>query len=447
MYETFFRHAFLPFFETAVKRRPTYRLLAEYEGSQWLEPQALAQRQLDKLNALLAQAWREVPFLAGWWRDHGVQPGPLRTVAELAAYPVMSRDFIRDNHQALTAGASGLRVLSKSTGGSTGSPLRITYTQDSYAARTALMWRGYRWAGTDIGRRTAYLWGQPAAGSAGRRRKEALYHTLFNRRIFNSLPMRSDNLGEYVQALNRFRPRTIVGYTTPLATLARWIIDQGATVHRPENLLTGAEALHEPQRQVIQQAFGARVFNTYGCREVGLIASECEAGALHVSADHLVVETVDDADRPVSGRPGHVLVTDLSNHALPFVRYRVGDLATLSPGGCGCGRGLPLFASLQGRTLDLIRTRDGRLVPGEFFPTVFNELPGVLHYQVVQPDLDHLQIRLVTRQGAPQPDSVRLLAELRQTLGNTVQISLEWVDRLELTAAGKLRVTISHVRP
>ncbi len=443
MYETVFRHAFLPLFENLIKRRPTMRCLAEYEAAQWLGKEALAAHQLGKLNTLLQRAWRDVPFLQTWWGDHGLRPAPLRDVAELAAYPILTKDFIREHFQALTAAAPRYRVLTKTTSGSTGAPFRLTYTQDSYAARTALMWRGYRWAGTDIGRRTAYVWGLPVGALPGR--KELLYHALFNRRMLNSLEMRSDNLASYVQAINRFKPRTIVGYTTPLATLARWIVNTGAKVHTPQSLLTGAEALHDPQRRLIQQAFGAPVFNTYGCREFGLMASECSAGSMHLSTDHVVAETVGDDDRPVSGVLGHLLVTDLSNHALPFVRYRVGDMATLSDQPCRCGRGLPLLASLQGRTLDMIRTRDGRLVPGEFFPMVLNECLSVLQYQVVQPDLDHLEIKVVGKTGAAAPDFTHIAAELRKAVGADVHINITQVDSIPLTAAGKLRVTVSHV--
>jgi phenylacetate-CoA ligase len=447
MYESLFKHVLFPVYETAVKRRSTVRHLAEYEASQWLDSQALAALQLRKLNALLAHAWREVPFLQHFWRDHGLQPTALGDVSELATYPVLTKQLIKDHYDDMIATSWKGRTLSKVTGGSTGMPFRLAYTQDSYAARTALMWRGYRWAGADLGRRTAYLWGLPLGDDKGASRKLATYHAFYNRRMLNSFSLRTDNAGEYVAAINRFKPKTIVGYVAPLVTLAQWILEHGASVHAPSSLLTGAEALQEPQRKLIETAFRAPAFNTYGSREFGLLGAECSAkSGLHVGVDHFVFETVDDADQPVFGRPGHVLVTDLSNYAMPFIRYRIGDAASLAPGRCDCGRTLPLVSALLGRTLDLIRTRDGHLLPGEYFPTLFNDYDFIQQYQIVQHDLDHLDVNLVVKAGDAGPDDLdRLRSELRKALGPEVQLALNFVADLPLTPAGKRRVSISHV--
>jgi phenylacetate-CoA ligase len=443
MYESIFKNLLFPLYETAIKRRPTLRYLADYEASQRLNPPQLAALQLGKLNALLAHAWREVPFLQTYWRDHGVKPAALGHVAELAAYPVLTKQLITENYDPMIASSWRGRVLSKVTGGSTGQPFKLAYNQTSYAARTALMWRGYRWAGADIGRRTVYLWGMPLGTS---NRKLDLFHTIYNRRMLNSFLLRQDNAGDYVQAINQFKPNSIVGYVGPLVTLAQWILDTGAQVHATNGVITGAETLHEPQRKLIEAAFRAPAFNTYGSREFGLIGAECSAkSGLHVSIDHLVAETVDDHNHAVSGRVGHLLITDLSNHAMPFVRYRIGDAATLEPGLCTCGRTLPLFSAVHGRTLDLLRTRDGRLVPGEFFPMLFNDFTCIHQYQVEQHDLDHVDVNLVAKAADVAPHMEHIKTELRKVLGPQVQVRINFLDELPLTPSGKRRVTISHV--
>jgi phenylacetate-CoA ligase len=443
MYESLFKHVLFPFYETVVKRRSTCRDLADYEASQYLAPQALAALQLQKLNTLLDNAWREVPFLQTYWHDHGVKPGALGDAAELAAYPVLTKELITEHYEDMIATPWRGRTLSKTTGGSTGKPFKLAYTQASYAARTALMWRGYRWGGANLGRRTVYLWGMPLGSS---NRKLEAFHTLYNRRMLNSFSLRTDNAADYVRAINQFKPLTIVGYVAPLVTLAQWILKTGTRVYAPTGVLTGAEALQEPQRQLIEAAFQAPAFNTYGSREFGLIAAECSAkSGLHVSAEHLVAETVNDLNEPVFGQVGHLLITDLTNHAMPFVRYRIGDAATLTPQRCGCGRNLPLFSAVHGRTLDLIRTRDGRLLPGEYFPMLFNEFAFIKQYQIVQHDLDHVDVNLVAQASDAAPHLSHFEHELRKALGPSVQTRINFMDELPLTSSGKLRVTISHV--
>src|SRR6201999_3728609 len=132
-------------------------------------------------------------------------------------------------------------------------------------------------------------------------------------------------------------------------------------------------------------AFQAPVFNTYGGREFMLMASECPTHqGLHISADNLILETVDESGRPVTDRVGRVLITDLHNLRMPFIRYANGDFATIDSRPCPCGRGLPLLAHIEGREADVIRLADGRSLTGLYFVHFFKDFPGIRYYQVIQ---------------------------------------------------------------
>ena len=444
LYEHAFRDVLFPLYERA-RRRYTHRHLQEYERSQWLDRAALEALQLAKLNALLHHCWTRVPFLARHWRDAGVAPGPLARVADLARYPTIDKRLISDNFEAMRARPAPGRVLTKTTGGSTGDPFRFEYTEESFARRIAVMWRGYRWAGADLGRRTAYLWGAATPDGPGPL-KERVYHRLFNRLMLDCFALTEGNVGRYVDAVGAFGAVVLVGYVSPLVVTAQHMLARGRRLPRLRTVLTGAETLRDDQRRILEQAFGAPVFNTYGCREVMLIASECERRqGLHVSADHVVVETLDADGAPVDGQPGQVTLTDLHNYAMPLVRYRNGDVATSVSGACPCGRGLPLLARVEGRELDLIRTPDGRIVPGEFFPHLMKDFAGVREYQVEQLALDQVEIRLVCAPALPGEDRRRLVHHVQRRIGAEVQVRLLEVPAIPRTASGKRRVTISRV--
>ena len=338
------------------------------------------------------------------------------------------------------------RRLAKTTGGSTGDPLKFEYSEESYARRTAVMWRGYRWAHADLGRRTAYVWGVGSPGPGLQGLKDRLYHAAFNRLLLNSFTMSDSNLHEYVASLNEFRPRIIVGYVAPLVMIAKWIVEHGAAVHKPLSVISGAEALLAPDREVIERAFGAPVFNTYGCREFMLLAAECpEHNGLHVSADHLIVETVGARGQPLQGESGAVCVTDLHNYAMPFVRYLNGDQATFGTAGCACGRSLPLLSSVDGRVLDIIVTPEGGRVPGEYFVYAMLGFPEVRRYQVVQNAPDEVEMRVVPRSPMTQAERERLRAKIAERMGSSVVRIVE-MDEIPLTPSGKRRVTISNIR-
>jgi len=438
VYEGLFRRVLFPFYETVLRRRKTLAYLDEYERNQWLAPEQIAELQWRKLKALLEHCHREVPYYRKQWTALGVTPDDIKTPADYARLPLLTKADIRTNFEDLKAESWKGRILYKATGGSTGEPLRFGYTRESHERRTAVMWRGYGWAGARMGRRTLYLWGG-AVGDPGRKQllKDRLYHAAFGRRVLDSFPMSESNMASYADAIDAYRPDIMVAYVGPLVRLSQWMLATGRRVHKPEGILGGAEALLGYQREIIERAFGAPAYNTYGCREFMLIASECEQrDGLHVNADHLFVETLPALD---------VVVTDLSNYGMPFIRYQNGDLATPSSTVCACGRGLPMLKSVDGRKLDAIRTRLGHVLPGEFFPHMLKDIPGLRRFQVVQRSLDALDISIVRGEGFEDSGLDYARREIAKVIGDAAEIRFHFVDEIPTGANGKFRVTISEI--
>ena len=444
-YEKLFRGVLFPAYETHVRGRPTLRHLDEFERSQWLSADELQALQWRRLVGLLEHCWREVPYYRQQWKRLGATPADIRSMADYRRLPVLTKHDIRTHFSDLQADSLKASLLFKTTGGSTGEPLRLGYTRESYDRRIAVMWRSYAWAGARMGRRALYLWGG-AVGNPSRRSllRERLYHRFFARRMLDSFAMSEANMHAYADALDAWRPEVVVAYTSPLVRLAEWLLAQGRRVHAPASLVTGAEALHGFQREIIERAFGAPVFNTYGCREVMLIASECERReGLHVNAEHLLVETLGAP----GDQAGEVAITDLSNYGMPFVRYLNGDLATPMDGACGCGRGLPRLRSVDGRKLDAIRTPDGRIVPGEFFPHMLKDVVGLRRFQVVQRSLDSLDVTLVRGDGFDADALDYIRGQTARVLGPRVELRFGFADAIATSPSGKFRVTVSEIPP
>lgn len=444
MYAELFRHVLFPAYES-LTGRGTHRFLAEYRRNQWLDADSLARLQLEKLNSLMQFCWREVPYLGTRWRQAGLRPRMLGSVQELEEFPILTKEEITANYVEMTSLPWRGRSMAKTTGGTTGDPFRFEYTMESYARRTAVMWRGYEWAGAGLGVRTAYLWGTPPPNGRRQQWKERAYHAAFNRRIFNAFAMTGErDVEDYAQRIASFRPDVLVGYVRPVLILAQWINRTGQAVRGLKSVVTGAEALYEPERKEIEGAFGCPVFNTYGGREFMLIASECDHHAgLHINVDHLVVELVDHAGRGVSDQSGDILVTDLHNHAMPLVRYRNGDRATATRHQCPCGRGLPLLRSIDGRILDRILTPDGRQVPGEFFVYCMLGRTSIRRYQVVQVNADALELRVVLGGAWPQRDRDGVVAQIQEAVGEAMRVNVKEVDAIDEPATGKRRVCVS----
>ncbi len=449
VYETLFRHVLFPAYETVLRRRKTLAYLADYRRDQWLSPERIAALQWDRLKRLLEHCHREVPFYQHRWKELGVTPADIRNLDDYAKLPVLTKADIRNHFDELKASSLRDHLYYKATGGSTGEPMRFGYTRESNDRRIAVMWRGYEWAGSRMGRRTLYLWG----GSVGeptraQQRKDHLYNTLFARNMQNSFHMSEANIADYADAIDRYRPEIIVGYVGPLVRLAQWLIATGRKIWRPQSIIGAAEALHEFQRKIIEQAFGCPAFNTYGCREFMLIAAECEKrDGLHVNDDHLLVELREPAHAPVDTASGEIVITDLFNYGMPFIRYINGDMATSSAGRCSCGRGLPLLRRIDGRVLDAIRTPDGHILPGEFFPHMLKDVPGLERFQLVQSQLDRLDLSIVRGTDFNDDSLAYIRREVGKVLGDSIDLQCHFVDDIPLTATGKRRVTVSELPP
>jgi phenylacetate-CoA ligase len=447
-YETAFRHVLFPVYETGLRRRRTLAYVDAYRQDQWLAPERIAALQWERLKRLLEYCEREVPYYRQRWRELGIKVADIRTLEDYSRLPLLTKADIRDHFDDLKAESHRGNLLYKTTGGSTGEPLRFGYTRESNDRRTAVMWRGYEWAGSRMGRRTLYLWGG-AVGDPTRahRLKDRLYNAAFARHILDSFHMTESNMAEFADAIDRYRPEIIVGYVGPLLRLAQWLTATGRKIWRPQGIIGGAEALHEFQRTIIEQAFGCPAFNTYGCREFMLIAAECDRHAgLHVNADHLVVELQKSPGAPADA-PGEVVITDLFNDGMPFIRYANGDMATAALAPCDCGRGLPLLGRIDGRVLDAIRTPAGHLLPGEFFPHMLKDVPGLERFQLVQRRLDRLDLAIVRGPAFDEASLAYIRREIGKVIGDSAELRCDFVDDIPLTPSGKLRVTVSELSP
>ena len=436
------RYVLVPAFETLLKRRRTFAVWRDLERSQWHTPDVIAARQLAQLQRLLMHAYESSPYYAGRWGRIGLDPRELRQLNDFARWPIVTPAELRRHRDSIRSQAPGLRFYAKSTSGSTGIPLTIEYDKGSLEHRMAAWFRAYAWAGAAPGVKQFYYWNVPIIRrSITSRTKDALHHWLYRRQVTSCMNFRSEDAERILWEYERARCPVIVSFSRPLYELCRVLRDRGLRPTPPQAIVVGAEKLYPFQRALIEDTFGAPVFETYGCREFMLVAAQCERrGGLHLTSEHLIVEIVDDSGSPVPpGRPGRVVITDLYNHGAPFIRYDVGDVAIMAEEQCACGRGLPLLREVTGRTLETILTPDHRRVPGEVFVLVLKDAP-IDRYQVVQEAADRVVVRVQRDQAWPPEQQSAVLEPLRRVLGDRVALELEVVREIKESTAGKLHV-------
>jgi phenylacetate-CoA ligase len=203
--------------------------------------------------------------------------------------------------------------------------------------------------------------------------------------------------------------------------------------------------LYPDQREVVERAFGAIAANGYGSRDAGFIAHQCPHGALHISAEHIIVELLDESGRPVArGQQGEIVTTHLATKDFPFIRYRTGDMAILSETPCTCGRGLPVFQEVLGRTTDFIRTPSGNTMHALALIYEVRERPGVVAFKFIQSEDLSLELRLVVNAGYSQIIEDQIRCGLLARLGPGANLLIRQVGEIPPEKSGKYRYVVSR---
>ncbi len=427
--------------------QPYGRYANELERTQWLDVQELQAR---KLRALVEHTYRHVPFYRQRWDHAGIAPQAIQSVADLARVPILTKQDIQRNFDALIADdVTRAQLVENHTGGSTGHPLTFFQDRNFIAWDRADKLRCYRMAGYRLGMRWAFLWGsdydaQTHKGWRGRFLDRLIYNLVW----INTFDLTTATLERAARELCAWQPEMLVAYVSSATLLARVIKARGIAAIRPRTIQTSAETLTPADRALIEETFGCRAFDRYGCREVGNIAHECDAHqGLHILAENNLVELLDAADQPVApGQLGRIVVTNLNNYAMPFIRYEIGDLGIASARRCACGRGLPLLEAIVGRTSDVITSPAGKLLHGEFFTHLFYKVPGVQQFRVIQETRTDLRVQIVPSAAFERERVLRFLEEtIHQHADPAFEIHFELRDTLPPASSGKYRFTISHV--
>lgn len=429
-----------------VKGHDSVRRLRELEASQWWPLERLRAHQLARLREFLVRIGRNVPYYEDLFRRVGFDPTRLSSLEQLRMLPRLGKADIRANLDRFKArDATGLKRYN--TGGSSGEPLVFFIGPDRRSHDVAAKWRATRWWGVDIGDPELVVWGSPIELGA-QDRIRVLRDRLLRSRLLPAFEMSAENLDLYVEAIQARRPAMLFGYPSSLSLIAAHARNRGIMLDGLgiEVAFVTSERLYDHQRELIAWVFGCRVANGYGGRDAGFIAHECPSGRMHVCAEDLVVEILDDAGRPVpAGQSGEIVVTHMATADFPFVRYATGDRASLDPQPCTCGRGLPVLKEIEGRSTDFVVAADGTVMHGLALIYVLRDLPQVEGFKIVQHDLTHTEVLLVPGAGFNQTLENHILSELQRRLGTAVRITIRKVGSIPRDASGKFRYVVSHV--
>jgi len=424
-----------------LKRKPTFERLRELERTQWLAPERLAEYRLDRLRQLLTFADHHVPYYHALFAEHGLVPARVQSLDDLGRLPFLGRDLVQGRASDLRARAALPGMHARSSGGSTGTPVTVMVDMGRMGMGEAGRLRAQGWFGVEPGAREIVLWGVPLRVDRNERIRR-VRDWFLNTGVLSAFDMGEAALRSHARTIQHARPAKMYGYASAFHLIAAYF--ERERLQPPAGLravFTTAEPLFDFQRKTIQAALGCAVATEYGCRDGGLVALECPDGGLHIFAESMLVEILEpDAE----GR-GEIVLTNLDSHAFPMIRYRTGDIGSLDPTPCRCGRTLPKLRHVEGRRTDFLVTPAGRVLHALSAIYVLREMPSVREFRIVQDRIDHLTVNVVPDPAFGAAEAAAIRTQLTALLGPDTRVEVVAVPSIARTVSGKYRYVESLV--
>ncbi len=422
------------------------RLIAEALERDFWRPDQWQKWIDERLAFILHRAATKVPYYRELWARRR-RAGDSSSFELLENWPILEKEELRRSPRAFIADdCNPRRMFHEQSSGTTGKPIHVWRSRRTVAELYAIAdARSDRWHGIKPGTRWARLGGQLVTSVHQRHPPFWVWNAAMNQLYMSTFHLAPDLIPHYLDALRRYRIAYLAGYPSSLVPLAQQVLALGRDDLTMLAVIANAEPLHREQRDLLERAFHCPVLETYGMAETVVFGSECPARRLHQWPEVGVLEVWSDRGPAGSGVTGEFIGTGLLNRDMPLIRYRVGDRGRLAPPGssCACGRTLPVIEAIEGRSTDLVLTRDGRSV--FWLNPVFYGLP-VRQSQIVQESLDRITVRVAPAQGFGEPTRRAIYDRMQARLGD-MAIELHLMDEIPRTSNGKLQAIVSKLSP
>jgi phenylacetate-CoA ligase len=398
-----------------------------------------------KVRQLLDYACKNVPYYKNVFNEKKILSDQLSGFDDLHRIPVLQKKELLEHEKELINPHFRKKLYLRKTGGSTGMTLHFWKEADALAKNDAVMFRCYGWYGIDIGDRQARFWGVPVIAKL--RWKEQLKDFILNRIRISAFDISRESCLKQYERIRKFEPAYFYGYTTAIYGFCLHMKNEGINLNELhlKAVICTAEKMYPHHRNLFSEVFKCPVVDEYGSTENGIIAFQCKQGNMHIMADHLRVEFLDESDKPVKpGQIGRIVITDLSSFAMPMIRYDIGDRGSPSDRTCSCGVTLPLMDIMEGRKEDFIRTKEGKLIHAAYLCYTLKD-DSVQEFKMYQTAIDTVKVQIV-KSSLFNVDSEKLLeSNLRTSLGNEMHILFEYLERIPREKSGKLRYFVSEL--
>jgi len=409
--------------------------------------QAVIETRNRKLQKLIRYALRNIKYYRELFATAAIDPEQIRTAEDLRLVPVLTKEQIRERFwDFLPSDLPQCRI--RRTSGSTGAPLCVLSDRSSRMFNSAAVIRYRNALGVGFIAKPILTPLKTPDQLCTRKYHWTFLQGIHKTYYINPYLDSKRHVEHTAKLLRRLKNPALIGITPAIRTLAHKIHDRIFPAFRPCAVLTTGEYLDPKVRSLLESVFETKVTDIYACTEAGDIAWQCHlARQYHINAENCIVEILKN-DIPVpNGHPGEVVITNLNRYAMPIIRYKTGDIATLTNQSCPCGCRLPTIEKIVGRTGRDIILPNEKIVPWQQLKGLMND-PRIRQFQLIQDHKARLTIKYVPERNTDtQAIKSLLLRRFEDLLGNKMPIEIRQVTQIAPAPGGKTMLVVSNYKP
>jgi phenylacetate-CoA ligase len=413
--------------------------------TQWWSQQELGSLQLKLLKRLVSHAYNTVPYYRKLMDERSIKVESIKDIEDIKQFPILTKKDVLQAGENIVSTKYPKWLMHKArTGGTTGTPMEIYRTLSSIGNEHAFVRRQWDWAEISFSDNCAWIIaGRRIASPDSTNSNLYVYDPFMKELTLSIYHLTPQTAKEYVEAINRYNVKAIVGIASAIYFLAQICSQKNLTV-KLKAVLTTSENLLSPMREIISSTFGCKVFDFYGAAERVCYIYTCEKGTYHIIPEYGLTELIPAGYS--RNRDYRIIATGFWNLGMPLIRYDTEDIVTGSDRvDCNCGRSFPIVESIGGRYSDVIKTRSGRQYGSTIAARILKEANNILESQIVQDSLDHIYVRYVPTEKFSEKDSVELKQLLSHFLPSELKVDLQCVEAIPRTSSGKLKLIVTQI--
>jgi len=394
---------------------------------------------LDLLKKQISNIYENIPFYKETFKRLNIVPDDFKSMNDLGKLPIIIKEDIRNNREKFfNEKMNPEKCFHSFSSGSTGEPFSSYFDKRCWMRKKYLSKLRARFScGMRPGERVAIFESEPAEDLKRLNRQQPFRDLFLKVRYFSIF----DDINALVKRLVEFRPQNANGPQSFFFHFAREIEETNQTLSFLKRIYTSSEYGQSHAAQFIKNVLKVEIYDIYGSTEFKEVAWECEHHqGYHINEDDVICEVLNGNNPVMPGEIGDIVLTDLRNHAMPLIRYRIHDRGKMLQEPCPCGRAFSVMLPVAGRASEYIRLPDGEKISPYRFTTAIEKFKGLLQYQLIQKSGTDILIKVILDENTGNETGMNIKKTIKNITRGLMRVTVRKTDKILPEENGKFKV-------